>query len=1415
MAISFKGKLFKEINPDGAAMLRPELNPELDIDTLPATSKKQGTFCCLNNPKHVFKKRICKMTSPRDGHNCGCKYCGPYRSEPFPGENDLFTEVPIAKEMWDYSKEENIKYDPTKLFATSNHKVYFICKKGHSELRKILDFTNSPECPTCKKYYIYQDEQLLIFWNEKRNAKDGIDPYKITLANKDNIHLSCPNCQYRWQWRTTLWSERRYCPHCGFDGSEGSAEKNRDMVQELFHIQTLADLNPIAARTWDKEANGDIIPEEVKAKANTLYSFICTAKGHHYKNRLDYMYDKKGNPREACPQCSEEQKMEKKSAARSAIRILLPSMVKQRTSQIVEKQLSSKFNVSVASNPYLMKFWDKERNTVDPTMVSAFDSREAFWRCKTCNYGWVQTIQNRNTAKRGKCPCHEMQRVTSDDVYPGYFHSFGELNPRIAPFFNDELNNGITPYKVARLSTQPVYLNCPTNPNHPPFLIVVNAIPSTPPFGCPICMQQASDFYNLMLQVPASTTMWDPSNELKLADARTYMPKSAKFICEKGHHFSRAIRTFVKDQSCPYCMLDSVAKHPEMMRFWDFSKNSNQNPDILSVHASEHANWLCPKCGYSWNTEINTRFISRGTCPCCEEKVVFQSGVNDLLSLLPQAALDILPEDNPNLDLSSIPIRNDVFINWDCHMCHYKWVTSSNGRTAKDSNKNYRLRTCPVCAGVKRTANYYIEHYPEVFADYNEEENGKPFSAIDDTEIKDLFWWNCRNEDCLETYPATIQQKISTRNSFSKGCLYCAGKKVLREKSFAALHPDMIEEYDSRNLLDPFEVTEHSTRTVSWVCRNNPEHTWQANFYERASGYKRCPVCNPHPKYKVMLYEMYPELEKYYSKENRRSFKSYALQSNEKPLWTCDNGHTYPNSIYRLSQRGFFYCPLCEGSIVVAEINSVTAKRKDIVDQWSCKNDFLPEEVYYNTTSPVLWECPTCSGTYAFPVSDKREGNVSCPYCNGRRVLSGFNEIPSWLIKEYSLKNEVPISEYPVNSVHKVFWTCPTCHGDYLYRICDREIGDDSCPYCRHKKILSGFNSFADTDPDLAKEWSSDNPDLPSEYMKSSWYRALWTCPTCHGNYFYRICDRELDDDSCPYCRNLKVLPGFNSLPDLAPELISEWSSENPDLPSEYTRSSTHRALWTCPSCHGDYFYRICNRELDDDSCPFCRGKKVLPGFNSLPDLAPELVNEWSSENPDLPSEYTRSSPHKALWTCPTCHGDYPYRICDRELDDDSCPYCRNLKVLPGFNSLPDIAPELVNEWSSENPDLPSEYLRSSRHKALWTCPICHGDYQYRICDRELDDKSCPYCCDKKILPGYNSFKVRHPEEMEEWDELANFLLVDPNYILSSYNKAVWWICSKGHKYSMSPNLKLYYRIRTQEPCPFCKGRRRKLRHFY
>ena len=172
-------------------------------------------------------------------------------------------------------------------------------------------------------------------------------------------------------------------------------------------------------------------------------------------------------------------------------------------------------------------------------------------------------------------------------------------------------------------------------------------------------------------------------------------------------------------------------------------------------------------------------------------------------------------------------------------------------------------------------------------------------------------------------------------------------------------------------------------------------------------------------------------------------------------------------------------------------------------------------------------------------------------------------------------------------------------------------------------------------------------------------------------------------------------------------------------------------------------------------------------------------------------------------------------KISDKTPDNTDCPYCNNIKLLPAFNDLRIVYPELASEWSSANPDKPSEYLRTSPHKALWACPTCHGEYVARICDRFVNDCICPYCNEKKVLPGFNSFAAKHPDEMEEWDELANYLLADPDEILSSYNQKLWWNCPQGHKYDMSPKQKLYYRMRKMQPCPYCKGRRRKLHHFF
>lgn len=82
-------------------------------------------------------------------------------------------------------------------------------------------------------------------------------------------------------------------------------------------------------------------------------------------------------------------------------------------------------------------------------------------------------------------------------------------------------------------------------------------------------------------------------------------------------------------------------------------------------------------------------------------------------------------------------------------------------------------------------------------------------------------------------------------------------------------------------------------------------------------------------------------------------------------------------------------------------------------------------------------------------------------------------------------------------------------------------------------------------------------------------------------------------------------------------------------------------------------------------------------------------------------------------------------------------------------------------------------------------------------------------------MPDYNSLQVRFPNIMKEWNYKSNYLLINPNNILASYPDEVWWTCSCGKNYKMSPKKRVYYLKRHMKACPYCKRRRRKkYRHF-
>ena len=102
-------------------------------------------------------------------------------------------------------------------------------------------------------------------------------------------------------------------------------------------------------------------------------------------------------------------------------------------------------------------------------------------------------------------------------------------------------------------------------------------------------------------------------------------------------------------------------------------------------------------------------------------------------------------------------------------------------------------------------------------------------------------------------------------------------------------------------------------------------------------------------------------------------------------------------------------------------------------------------------------------------------------------------------------------------------------------KISERYENDQCCPYYSFKKTAKGYNDLETTHPWLIKEWSTLNKQKMSSVRVNSTYTAWWKCPVCTGEYQQVIKEKFYRENSCPYCRNQKVLKGFNDFVELLP----------------------------------------------------------------------------------------------------------------------------------------------------------------------------------------------------------------------------------------------------------------------------------------
>ena len=190
-----------------------------------------------------------------------------------------------------------------------------------------------------------------------------------------------------------------------------------------------------------------------------------------------------------------------------------------------------------------------------------------------------------------------------------------------------------------------------------------------------------------------------------------------------------------------------------------------------------------------------------------------------------------------------------------------------------------------------------------------------------------------------------------------------------------------------------------------------------------------------------------------------------------------------------------------------------------------------------------------------------------------------------------------------------------------------------------------------------------------------------------------------------------------NSLAEVHPELVSEWSEKNLPLTPDDITFGSNKKVWWRGACGHEWQTSVKARS-NGEKCPICSGARVIAGINDLATLEPLLVKQWSKKNKIKPTEVSIGSHKKVIWRCEKGH-EWEAAVKSRTINKTGCPYCSHNKVLAGFNDLATLLPDIAAEWSDRNyPLLPTQVTVFANRKAWWKCKDCGREWNTLISTR-------------------------------------------------------------------------------------------------
>ena len=668
--------------------------------------------------------------------------------------------------------------------------------------------------------------------------------------------------------------------------------------------------------------------------------------------------------------------------------------------------------------------------------------------------------------------------------------------------------------------------------------------------------------------------------------------------------------------------------------------------------------------------------------------------------------------------------------------------------------------------------------------------------------------------------------------------------------------------YKKNNKIDLENLTIGSGKKIWWVCKNG--HEYECTVSHRVFENNGCPYCSNQ---KILegyndLATTNPEALKYwdYGKNDKINLHPNRLSkgTHKKAWWICDKGHSYEQEIR--SKVNGVGCPVCSNRIILKGYNDLATTNPELLKEWNYekneKNGITPYNISKGKEISVWWKCLNCGNDYSCYAYSKKE-NAGCPYCSGLKRIDGYNDIfttePLWKNAWDYSKNKINPNEISRMSRKKVWWICSNCQKSFCKSPCHVEH-TVLCNECsvekgvtrRIRTLISKNGNFADKYPELAKEWDYEkNGNLTPEKLTAGSSEKVWWICTVGHSYKSSISHR-IRGTGCPKCaKELRI-----SFPEKAivyyltkiddsivesyePDYLKGkevdiyiksknigieydgrmWHKDkNKDLIKNKICKNNGLILYRiretgCPELNDssiDLYYdpdalyqnlsllisklikKIYNKtievDVNQDRMKIYSLVEYTIKTKSLLNLYPEIAKEWDYEkNGDMkPNQFYSTSSRKVWWICNKGHS-YEATISHRTVDNTSCPYCANQKILKGYNDLATTNPEILKEWNYKRNNslniFPTDVFKGSNKKVWWICEHGH-EWESSISNRFI--RGCPVCSNSMIVKGINDITTTHNDLLKMWNYKKNnkSKILPENYSRGS-SKKVWWLCPK------------------------------------